>query len=478
MKRTGVVVTTVVAVAVVGWLGATWYTGGQIEAGVRKAVADANAANLGATGEIVSYERSLFTATSRYKVTMPRPGAESIVFFLDTQLNHGPFPLDRLARFNLKPVTATADSSLARNEGIGTQLKTVEADATVRAHSVIALNEDVATELTTPALRLEQDGAWTEVAAGTFSGTTEKATTHVKMDGKLPFVRAATPEPSPLTLELRDLTLTVDSRPGRFGMQIGDSAFRAGSFTMNATSPESALAIKSDAFSVAYHVAEDEKFINGHVSYNLGKLVLNGTELGDFDLRLTAKQLDGVATGKLATAYRNMIVTRPPEAGPDAMRQAMTVLDAPIREVVAAKPVLAMDSLIWTTSLGQSTLKTEATLAPRVASAAPGTPGSEPGVERASLDLSVSKPALIDTLARFTKTGPGGGPITLTQANQQASMQVGMLVGGAAKEKLLVVTDDRIETHVTFDGKQVLINGQQPPPHLMAGLLGMVPFGQ
>jgi uncharacterized protein YdgA (DUF945 family) len=480
MKRTGVVVTVVVAAAVVGWVGATWYTGGQIEAAARKAVADANAANWGATGELVSYERSLFSATSRYKVTMPRPQAEAITIFIDSQVNHGPLPLDRLARFQLKPVSATVESTLARNEGIGAQLKTAEANATVRARSVIDLDENVAFDLTTPALRMEQDGATTDVAAGTFTGTTRKADTHVKIDGRIASVRAATPAPNPLTIDVRDLTVNVDSRVGRFGMQVGDSAFRMGAFTLNGSTPDTgtALSVKGDTFGVAYHVAEDDKTLTGHISYNLGKLVLNNTDVGDFDLRLAARQLDGAATAKLAMAYQKMVVTNPPAGGPDAMRQAMTVLDAPIREVVAGKPVLALDSLIWTTPLGQSTLKIEAALAPRVASAAAGTPGSEPSVERASMDLSVSQPALVDTIARFTKTSPGGGPITLAQANEQAKMQLAMMVGGAAKEKLLVVKGDKIETHVTFDGRVVLINGQQPPPHLLAGLLGMVPFGQ
>ena len=473
MKRTGVVVTVVAVAAVVGWVGATWYTGGKIEAAARQAVADANAANLGATGELVSYERSLFSATSRYKVTMPLPPqGEPVTILIDSHVNHGPLPLDRLARIQLKPVSATIDSTLARNEGVGTRLKTAEADATVRAYSVIDFNENVAFDVTTPALRMEQDGATTEVAAGSFTGTAQKAQTLVKMEGKIASVRAETPAPNPLTIDVRDLTLNVDTRVGRFGVQVGDSAFRIGGFTVNGSSPEGgALAVKGDSFGVAYHVVEDDKNLTGHIAYNLGKLVLNNTELGDFDLRLAARQLDGVATAKLANAYQKMVMTNPSAGGPDAMRQAMTVLDAPIREVVASKPVLALDSLIWTTPLGQSTLKMEATLAPSAANAAPS-------VERATVDLSVSQPALVDTIARFTKTGPGGGPITLTQANQQANMQVGMMVSGAAKEKLLVVKDGKIETHVTFDGKTVLINGQEPPPHLIAGLLGMVPFGQ
>ena len=478
MKRTAGVGVAVAAVAVAGWVGGTWYTGKRIEETARKASTDANATNtFGITLEWLSYERGVFSSTSRYRMTVPRPGQDAVVVVMDNKINHGPLPLDRLARAELKPVSATSESFLVRDEGLGKELKTVDVGATIRANSVIDYDENVAFDLATPAMRYEQDGGTLELGAGRVEGSTVKATTHVKMNGTLASVRATSPAPGPLAIDLRNLTMTVDSQAGRFGMQVGDSAFRIGGFSVSGPTPEDVpFSFTGDEFGVAWHMAEDEKFVNAHLSYNLGKLAVNKTEIGDIDLRLVARQLDGVATAKLVDAYRAQISTVPAATGPDATRDTMATLRTPINEVLAGKPSLALDSLIWTTPLGQSKLTIDATLMQRDGPANP-TPQPRPdlGFENAALDLSVSQAALIDTIARFTKTGPGGRPITLAQANEQATQQLRMMLQGATQNSLVVVNQDKIESQVTFDGTSVLVNGKEPPPQLLRGLLQMVP---
>ena len=474
MKRTAGVGVAIAAVAVAGWVGGTWYTGKRVEETVRKAASDANTNALGIKVEWLSYERGVFSSTSRYRMTIPRPEQDPVMVVVDNKINHGPLPLDRLARAELKPVSATSESFLVRDEGLGKELKTVEPGATIRANSVFDYNENVTFDLTTPAMRYEQDGGTLEVGAGRVEGSTVKATTHVKMNGTLASVRATSPTPGPLTIDLRNLTMTVDSVAGRFGMQIGDSAFRVGGFSVSGPTPEDVpFSFTGDEFGVAWHVSEDDKFVNGHLSYSLGKLAINKTEIGDFDLRLVARQFEGVATAKLVDAYRAEVSKASAAPGPDAMQNALANLRTQINAVLAGKPSLALDSLIWSTPLGQSTLKIDANLMQR-AGPAPQS-GPDLGFEKATLDLSVSQPALVDTIARFTKTGPGDKPITLAQANEQATMQLRMMLQGATKSNLVVVNQDKIESHVTFDGTSVLVNGKEPPPQLLLNLLQMIP---
>ncbi len=479
MKRTAGVGVAVAAVAVAGWVGGTWYTGKRIEATARKATTDANTANaFGIKLEWLSYERGIFSSTSRYRMTIPRPAQEPVVVVVDNKVNHGPLPLDRLAQAEFKPVSAAGESFLVRDEGLGKELKTVDAGATIRANAVVDYNENVVFDLTTPAMRFEQDGGTLELGTGRVEGSTVKATTNVKINGTLASVRAASPMPGPLTIDLRNLTMTVDSQAGRFGMQVGDSAFRVGGFSVSGPTPEDVpFSFTGDEFGVAWHVAEDEKFVNAHLSYSLGKLAINKTEIGDFDLRLVARQLDGVATAKLVDAYQKQIAPNPPGpgAGPHAMRGVIATLRDPINDVLSSKPSLALDSLIWTTPLGQSSLRIDAKLMRAAPADTELLVDPDLGFEKATLDLSVSQAALVDTIARFTKTGPGGRPITLAQANEQATMQLRMMLQGATQSNLLTVDQDKIESHVTFDGRSVLVNGKEPPPQLLGGLLQMIP---
>lgn len=488
MQRTGVVVSAVAAAAVVGWVGASWYTGMRVEDSARTAAADPKAANdWGVRMELLRYERGVFTSSSRYRVSLAQAGGEPLTATVDNTVHHGPFPRERLARAELKPVFATIESTLAREEGLGSRLQTVEAGATIRASSVVDWHENVRFRITSPAIRVEQDGATLDVDSGTVEGTLAKAAAHLQMEAKLASVRAQVSVPGhatkPLadapaeavTIDLRDLSVIADNQVGRFGLRIGDTALRIGSFTVKGSARKAPISITGREFGVAWQAAEAEKFMNGHLSYNVGKLAFNNTEVGDVDLRLVARQLDGAATAKLVTAYRQLIVQTPPAPGADTLRQAMATLQAPLAELLASKPVLGVDSLIWTTPIGQSSLKIDATFTPRDTSAALGRrPGPDLGVEKATIDLSVSQPALVDTIARFTKTAPGGGPITLAQANEQAIMQVNMLLKSVSRENLLTVQGDRIEGRLSYDGKSVLVNGQEPEPHTLRGIMRML----
>ncbi|QEI05145.1 DUF945 domain-containing protein [Pigmentiphaga aceris] len=476
MKRMAGIGAAVVTLAGLGWVGGTWHTGKQIEDTVRKAVADAMAANTwGIKFEWLSYERGVFSSTSRYRMTIPRPDGDAMVVVVDNRLNHGPLPLDRLARAELKPVSVTGESVLVRSEGLGSQLQIADPNASIRAHSVVDFSDNVLFELTSPAMRYAQDGSSMEFGAGKIEGSSRKATNQVILNGTLASVRANPSLPGPMSIDLRALTLAVNSRMGGLGMQIGDSAFRVGGFSVTGVAPDqSPLSLSGDEFGVAWHLAEEEKFFNAELSYSLGKLTVNRTDIGDIDLRMAARRLDGAATAKLAAAYRDQIASKPLTSDPASIRALMNTLKVPFHEVLAGKPGLALDSLIWTTPLGQSSLKIDTTLVSRTGSAGEDSPAAGVAIERATMDLSVSQPALVDTIARFTKTGPGGRPITLAQAHDQAKAHLDSATRRLMQDKMVVLKGEHLSSQLVYDGTSVQVNGEEPPPQLLRGLLPML----
>lgn len=478
MKRAGVVVVAVVAVAVAGWAGASWYTGKRVEETVRAGVEDANNTNdWGAKIEIVSYDRGVLSSTARYRIRgLGGTTGDELLLAVDSKVMHGPLPLARLATLQLKPVSATTESTLARDEGLGSRLSTVEVGASFRERSTIDLKGNVDFRIDTPAMRFAQDGGTLEVAGGAFNGLSEKETMHIRINGTLESMRIVAPMAQQGTVDLRNIVIASDNRLGRFGLQIGDGSLRVGSFTIAAATPTGPFSLAGSDFVMASHVAEDEKFMNGHVSYNFGKLALNNTDIGAIDARFVVRQLEGTATAKLTEAYREFArkPRDPNESDEAAARAAIASLQGPLKDLLALSPAFALDALTWTTPTGQSSLKIDVTLKPRdtqVESAEMNVPGV--AVARATLDLNVSQPAVIDLVARLTKAGPGGQKITPAQAQDQAKIIVGMLLGGVSQSGFLTTTGNNVESHIKYDGETLDVNGQDVPPEMLREILPM-----
>ncbi|WP_187395096.1 YdgA family protein [Pigmentiphaga aceris] len=478
MKRAGAVVVAVAAVAGAGWAGASWYTGKRVEETVRQGVADANKANdWGAKIEIVSYERGILNSTARYRISgLAGTTGDELLLAIDSKVHHGPLPLDRLVKFQLKPVSATTESTLARDEGLGSRLSTVDAGASFRERSVIDTQGNVDFRIDTPAMRFAQDGGTLEVAGGAFTGLSEKEMTHIRVNGTLESVRIVAPVAQQGTVDIRNITISSDNRVGRFGLQIGDGSLRVGSFTIAAATPAGPFALAGSDFVVASHIEEDEKFMSGHVSYNFGKLALNNTDIGAIDARFAVRKLDGATTAKLSESYREFArkPRQPGETDEAAARAAIANLQAPLKDLLTHSPAFALDALTWTTPVGQSSLKVDVTLKPRdtpVERAEVNVPGV--AVDRATLDLSVSQPAVIDLIARLTKAGPGGQKITQEQAREQATMVVAMLLGGVSQSGFLTAQGDKVESHIKYDGKTLNVNGQDVPPEMLREILPM-----
>jgi uncharacterized protein YdgA (DUF945 family) len=478
MKRAGVVVVAVVAIAVAGWAGASWYTGKRVEETVRAGVTDANKANdWGANIEIITYDRGVFSSTARYRVRgLAGTTGDELLLAVDSKVYHGPLPLARLATLRLKPVSATTESTLARDEGLGSRLSTVDVGASFRERSVIDLNGNVDFRIDTPAMRFAQDGGTLEVAGGAFTGLSEKEMTHIRINGTLESMRIVAPVAQQGTVDIRNIAIAADNRVGRFGLQIGDGSLRIGSFTIAAATPAGPFSLSGSDFTMASHVAEDEKFMNGHVSYNFGKVALNNTDIGAIDARFVVRQLEGTATAALTDAYREF--ARKPrtdgEVDEAALKATVAALQEPLKNLLQLQPSFALDALTWTTPTGQSSLKIDVTLKPRetpVETAEITVPGV--AVDRATLDLNVSQPAVIDLMARLTKAGPGGQKITQAQAREQATMVVAMMLGSVSQSGFLTATGNNVESHIKYDGKTLDVNGQDVPPEMLREILPM-----
>ena len=129
MKKTKIAVGVVVALGVI-WTGGAWLTGKQLEKNMDQLVQQANAQIRDTAPEsrlqlsYQDYQRGLFSSTVRLILqsssqtednSILKPG-QSIV--MKESIDHGPFPLAQLKKFNLIPSMASVHSELENTDPV------------------------------------------------------------------------------------------------------------------------------------------------------------------------------------------------------------------------------------------------------------------------------------------------------------------------------------------------------------------------
>ncbi len=121
MKKSLVALGVIVALGAV-WTGSAWYTGKSVEEKAQEHLALINTQFAGlesAGGEIkfdnLSIERGIFSSNVTYDFIVKLPDTQVKVPFEGT-LYHGPFPLDRVAKFDLVPTLLSSNDRIVKNE--------------------------------------------------------------------------------------------------------------------------------------------------------------------------------------------------------------------------------------------------------------------------------------------------------------------------------------------------------------------------
>ena len=155
MRKWVAVGCTVLALGAI-WTGTAWYTGKQLETGMAQLAENAAGqarligAKLGETlsFEQLSYERGVFTSQARYRLkAVPSAkdgaGAAGRDFEMRVRLDHGPFPLYRLARGQLFPAMAAARADLVRTPSVETWFEAAGGAVPLTAEAVAGYGRDI-----------------------------------------------------------------------------------------------------------------------------------------------------------------------------------------------------------------------------------------------------------------------------------------------------------------------------------------------
>lgn len=123
MKLTKIAVSVVAVVAAVA-TGGSWYTGKQVEERYQQLITQANTqlktagVQYGIKAEIKDVEltRHFFSSDAKYRLEVDLGNGETLDFVGNDKIQHGPLPLNRLAKLNLSPVLMSMENNIQTPE--------------------------------------------------------------------------------------------------------------------------------------------------------------------------------------------------------------------------------------------------------------------------------------------------------------------------------------------------------------------------
>ncbi|WP_259758337.1 YdgA family protein [Pseudomonas sp. GCEP-101] len=478
MKKTALAIAIPVAVVGVAAAGA-WYTGTRVEQEVNRGIAEANqlfqeeAPGLGAYLTLVDIQRGLFSSTARYNLTFTgKEGDEPQTLVFTDRLEHGPFPASRLAAGKLAPVMAQSHFALEQNELTAPLFAAAGGKAPLSGELTIHYDQKQEGSVETAAFAFAQDSDKLRLSPITLAFSVSGDKKNVSAVGKLAEVDLDFTDPStgqPAKVQLRDLGMQGDKKENANGFALGPSSATIKS--LNIQSP-GAPAVELREAVVEEVLKQGGKGLDQSVSYRVGKVVVQGQEVGGMKLDLSLRNLDEGVLKTFKESYNKMALDslESTELTP-AQEEELKKLGLALLE---GSPVLSLDELSLQTSHGVAKASLSVDL--RKPDAAAATPDEMARSVLAALkaDLKVDKAVIGDIVAlQGTLGGEAAGSADPVALKQQSDAMTDLFSGMALQSEWAVLDGNSLSSSLAYANDQVKFNGKDMSvPEFMAFAMG------
>lgn len=470
-KSAGIVIGAAVAVAVVSTAGA-WYTGKQLPSVLDTSIKEANeqlqqaAPSLGvsARAELVSLEQGLFSSTARYRLVI----GESELLFVD-HIDHGPFPLNRLKRFELAPVMAASTYELAPSPLVQGWFDAAKGASPLVGSAAIGYDRAVSGSLELKPLDTQLD----EKTHLAFSGLrldlrSSAGGERVAAVGSMDSLRfdSTSETGQPVQVEMKGLSLDSDQSRTESGLYVGK-----GDLVLKTTRIliDGEPTVTLDDLSQRQDTRANGSNIEGSLTFAAG-VRYKDKPVGNTEMVWSVKNIDAAALKSLSELYASVVEKAGAGAEPnlDALDEAQQKqAQADLVRMLDAKPAIALDKLSFKTANGESRLSLGVQLAkPSSFEQAPDQVAREI-VTGLDMDLSLSK-AMIGDIVSLKAALDGEEDQELIA--QQASMTTEMASGMLLSTNLVALEGETIRSRLHYADGQVDFNGKKMTVEEFAGM--------
>jgi uncharacterized protein YdgA (DUF945 family) len=483
MKKSLVAVSVIVVLGA-AWTGASWYTGKLIEQRMGELVDNANGQirtllpKAGVKLAYTDYQRGLFTSQVRYVLQADSSvaGEKALkdgdeVAFIET-IDHGPFPLAQLKKFNLIPSMASVHTELANTPALKKLFEVTKGQSPFTADSRISYSGDTSSAITFIPIDYKQNTTSVKFSGAKIDADVSRDLRNVKMSGDSENIVFATKNQWDQIEQftLQGLVLKSDSQMGKFDLSIGDQQLGIKQMSFSLDGKETATLV---GFNLNTQLGETDKDLNGKLTYTLDSLKIQGSDFGSGKLAFAFDRLDGQSLKQFTAAY-NQQALKAVQAGEnldaEAYQQEMTeMLIAKLPALLKGSPTFSIAPLSWKNAKGESTFTLNVDLADPATAKTDGEPLLTQAVKKVDATLTIPMPMATELTTQAAQL-QGYSP---EEAQKLAQQQVQGIAAMGQMFKLTTTKDNVISSSIHFADNKVDLNGQKMSVQEFVGLFGM-----
>ncbi len=497
MKKSLVAVGVIIAVGAV-WTGASWYTGSKVESEFSRVIEKSNqalAVSLPDTGivlKVENYQRGIFSSNADVLITSADSTDNSDAIVIKTNIDHGPFPVSQVAKFNLMPKLAATHVELANNKVTEKLFKYTDGKSLINGTTVIGYGKGIDSTFDIIPLDITENGNSLKFSGAkfVFEGTADLKDIKASLTSDNTVISSDAEKES---MVLKGLKFTSDITKTDYGFYTGDQALVVENVDVN--NNNTAFSFKNLKVNSATSVAD--KNAKGSLTYSIDDLDVLGQNLGSGKMSLSMDRVSAEALGKFITDYNEAISQSLSDGSLPyvADQLAMRMLSTSLPELMKSNPQFAISPLSWKNAAGESNFDLSIDFnawTPEELTNLGMSNKADEAVKKLfksfDMNIKLSKPMLIEAIAQSHSIDSGKvvnaeeKKAFTEQATQELTTIEAPLTADMfsspyedmfltdeqraekAKQKptpWMVNSDDALTMSFKFDGNDIMVNGQK-----------------
>ncbi|WP_272670650.1 YdgA family protein [Providencia sp. PROV147] len=358
MKKSLFAVGVIVALGAV-WTGASWYTGSKVKDELDRVILKTNdffAVNVPEAGlnfKVENYEKGVFSSKADIVITSADSVTPDDSIIFKTNIDHGPFPLSQVAKFNLLPKLAATQIELANNATTKELFEATKGKPFVNGSAVIGYSKSIDTNLELIPVEYSKDDISLSFSGSKFDVSTtadlESVDASIITDN---FVMGKADKSE--TMTVKGLKLVSNVKKSQYGFYTGTQEFVIADIDFNI--PETKFSFKD--FKIASDTSINGEDVKGNISYSIGDIKALEQNLGSGQVTVAIEKLDAKALGKFVEQYNKALAEGLATGDPSEAteRLAMEMMSTTLPELMKSKPVFTVSPLYWKNEAGQSSV--------------------------------------------------------------------------------------------------------------------------
>ncbi|MFC0227016.1 YdgA family protein [Serratia aquatilis] len=487
MKKS-LVAASIIVVLGAAWTGASWYTGKLIEQRMGEMVDTANSQlksylpNTGIKLSFENYQRGLFSSQIRYVLradgsvsadnALLKSGEE--IAFLEA-IDHGPFPLAQLKRFNLLPSMASVHSELENTPKLKALFEITKGQSLFTAETRIAFSGDTSSAIDIIPVEYQKDKTSLKFSGAKIDADIGRDMKTAVLDASSDTTLISAPNQFGQIeqVEMQGLTLKSNTHQNQFNLSLGDQALGLKQLNVGVDGKN---ILSMEGFNLITQFGEKGDNLNGLIDYTLAAIKVQGNDFGSGRLLLKIDNLDGKGMKEFADRYNQQAMALMQQGGDlssEAYQQqsaALLLQNLPL--LLKGNPTLSIAPLSWKNSKGESSFTLNLDLLdPAKAGATAESPDQQlaQSVKKIEANLTIPVAMATETMAQSAKLQGHSEE----DAQKLAQQQVQQLAALGQAVQITTLKDGIIGSSFRYGDNQIELNGSKMSLQEFVGLFGM-----